>query len=233
MKRVLLALTLLAFGASAFSGAAFGAPAQPSKPKLPDTPLASETAFVQAQTKALNAAYPTPADAEKAGYFRYNNEDSTGAISYANLKWNSAADPANPQPSQLWYDVKGHLLGADYSVPLADSATVPNLWGLNPGRWFEDKRPHVHYVLKNADGSMKYGLAVGGTAFTGAGGNLADPQAATIVKLGKATSEAQVAKVFTFPAQWDVEIWVTPNPNGAFAEKNPLVHPTANAESEM
>jgi len=230
MKRAFLALTLFAFGALAFNSSAFGAMA---KPKLSDKPLPSEVAFVQQVTKDLNARFPTPADAEKGGYFRYNNEDHTGAISYANLAWNSAKDPAHPQPSQLWYDVNGHLLGADFSVPLKDSATKPTLWGLNPGRWFEFRGDHVHYILKG-NPTMAYGHMVRGKAFKAAGGNLSDPQVATLVKLGKVKSANQVAKIFTFPAQWNTEVWLTPNPLGAFAETNPLVHPSKKAgKSEM
>ena len=76
-------------------------------------PQGTEVAFVASIQKDLNARFPTPADAVKAGYFRYSNEDEDGAISYANLHWQSS----NPQsPSQLWYDVKGNLLGADFSV---------------------------------------------------------------------------------------------------------------------
>jgi|SRR5579884_126231 len=232
MKRAVFALTLLAFGAFSFNAATLAATGA-AKPKLPDKPLAAETAFVQQVTADLNKRFPTPADAEKAGYFRYNNEDKTGAISYANLKWNSAQDPSNPQPSQLWYDVKGRLLGADFSVPLKDSATTPKLWNLNPGRWFEFKHDHVHYILKGT-GDAQYGHAVRASDFIKAGGDLSDPQAAAIVKMGKVKSADQVAKVFTFPAQWNVEVWVTPNPLGAFAETNPLVHPSANAgKAEM
>jgi hypothetical protein len=230
MHRGLFTLALVAFSAFTMNNGALAAMA---KPKLPDKPLPSEVAFVQQVTKDLNARFPTPADAEKAGYFRFNNEDSTGAISYANLQWNSAQDPAHPQPSQLWYDVKGHLLGADFSVPLTDRATTPNLWGLNPARWFEVKRDHVHYILKGT-GMSAYGHAVHGTDFTAAGGNLRDPQVDTLVKMHKVNSADQVAKIFTFPAQWNVELWLTPNPLGAFAEKNPLVHPSASAgKSEM
>jgi hypothetical protein len=225
MKRLFFALALGASGALALAGAFAATP-----PKLPDKPLPSEMSFVQSQTKALNAAYPTPADAEKAGYFRYNNEDETGAISYVNLKWNSAADPASPAPSQLWYDVHGHLLGADYSVPLTaqNTATAPNLWGLKPGRWFEFHKSHVHYILSGTTDAA-YGHAVGGAAYVKAGGNLDDPTAAQLVKMGKVKSANDVVKIFTFPAQWDVEIWVTPNPLGAFAEKNPLVKPSKGA----
>lgn len=228
MKRALFALTFVAFSSLAATGC--GALAATMKPKLPDKPLPAEAAFVQSVTKDLNARFPTPADAEKAGYFRFNNEDDTGAISYADLQWNSAADPAKPQPSQLWYDVKGHLLGADFSVPLTaqNSAAPPKLWGLNPGRWFKFGQPHVHYVLHGTTDAA-FGHAVSAAAFTKNGGNLDHPTAAPLVKMHKVKSADDVVRVFIYPAMWDVEVWVTPNPLGAFAEKNPLVHPTKNA----
>lgn len=223
MKRALFTAALLAFTAIA------------AAPKLPNKPLPSEQAFVLTATQDLNAKYKTPADAEKAGYFRYTNEDSTGAISYANLQWNSAADPQHPQPSQLWYDVKGRLIGVDYSIPLtaANTNTAPNLWGINPARWAEFKHAHVHYILKDANGAMTYGKAVRATAYVAAGGNLDAPTAAPLVTMKKAASADAVAKVFTFPAQWDLEFWVVQNPLGAFAGTNPLVKPSANAEKSM
>ncbi|HLI95758.1 MAG TPA: hypothetical protein VKT72_06690 [Candidatus Baltobacteraceae bacterium] len=229
MKRALFALAFLAFGALA-AGGGWNALAAPMSQKLPDKPLPAEVSFVQSVTKDLNARFATPDDAVKAGYFRYNNEDKTGAISYANLNWNSAADPANPQPSQLWYDVKGRLLGADFSVPLTaqNSASPPKLWGLAPGRWFKFSRPHVHYILQGTTDAA-YGHAVRGTDFTKNGGDLSNPTADALIKMGKVKSADQVTKVFTFPAQWDVEVWVTPNPLGAFAENNPLVKPSKNA----
>ena len=61
-------------------------------------PQGAETAFVTSIQKDLMARFPTAADAEKAGYFRYTNEDDTGAISYANLQWQSAR-PATSQPA--------------------------------------------------------------------------------------------------------------------------------------
>jgi hypothetical protein len=228
MKRALFAITLLAFSGLAASGCSALAAAM--QPKLPDKPLPSEVAFVQQQTKDLNARFPTPADAEKAGYFRFNNEDKTGAISYANDKWNSAADPANPQPSQLWYDVKGHLLGADYTIPITaqNSAAPPKLWGLDPGRWYKVKHGHVHYVLKgNTDAA--YGHAVREADYVKNGGDMSNPTAAPFVKMGKVASADMITHVLPFPAQWDVEIWVTPNPLGAFAATDPLVKPSKNA----
>jgi hypothetical protein len=228
MKRALFALTFVAFSAVAAAGC--NALAAADKPKLPDKPLPSEVAFVQQVTTDLNARFATPADAEKAGYFRYNNEDKTGAISYANDQWNSAADPAHPQPSQLWYDVKGHLLGADFSVPLTDQnkSAPPKLWGLDPGRWFKFSHAHVHYVLQG-NTNAAYGHAVKGDDYVKAGGDLNNAIADPFVKMGKVKSTSEVTHVLPFPAQWDVEVWVTPNPLGAFAETNPLVKPSKNA----
>ncbi len=53
---------------------------------------ASEASFVKAIQADLNKRFPTAADAEKAGYVRYTGEDDTGAISYADMHWQSA-DP--------------------------------------------------------------------------------------------------------------------------------------------
>lgn len=222
MKRALVALAVFLFAA---------APA-----KLPDTPLPGELAFVSSVTKDLNARFPNPAAAEKAGYFRYNNEDRTGAISYTNLHWTSNT-PA--QPTQLWYDVKDRLLGADFSRPITmPDSGPPKIWGVNPQRWFKFcRRPctgHIHWIQRDADGTMKYGLAVSGTAFMAAGGNLEHPQVATLVKMGKVKDPSTVVKIFELPAMWDLEMWVVPNPSGAFAAANPLVHPSkANAKGEM
>jgi len=92
-------------------------------------PTAAEAPFVTAVAADLNARFPTPAAAERAGYLRYTDEDDTGAISYANRVWTSADAH---HPSQLWYDAGGRLLGADFSVPY--DAAPPHLFGVEPDR---------------------------------------------------------------------------------------------------
>ena len=192
----------------------------------------AEVQFVASATARLNALYPTTDAAEKAGYLRYNNEDSTGAISYANLQWiTSDLD----HPSQLWYDVNGRLLGADYSQPYTVNgvkAPAPTLWGLNPKRWFMYES-HVHYTYKDATGAIVYGHAVHTPKYVAAGGNLADPQALPLTTITPVKDAASITHVFAFPDMWDVELWVVPNPLGAFAAKNPLVHPSKNARKGM
>ena len=115
----------------------------------------SEEQFVQSVKTDLLARFPHASDAEKAGYVRYTSPDDTGAISYADKKWNS--DPTHP--SQLWYDTSGNLMGADFSVPRPNGEPRPQLWGINPGRWYEFNG-HVHYVItdQRQDGLRPVGL---------------------------------------------------------------------------
>ena len=184
---------------------------------------ASEIAFVHSIQADLMKRFPTAADAEKAGYVRYTDVDNTGAISYANLHWVSAD---SKHPSQLWYDTSGNLLGADFSV-LATSTTRPQLWGINPGRWAEFDG-HIHWVTKDpSSGKLTYDLWLPNDKFVAAGGDVKDPSADTLVKLGKVKAASDVQTIFEFPGIWDLIVWVKPNPNGAFAEKNPNVVTTS------
>ena len=180
-------------------------------------PQGREVNFVQQIQGDLLARFATAADAEKAGYFRYTNQDSTGAISYANLQW-SSIDPTHP--SQLWYDADGKLLGADFSLP--DDQDPPSVWGVNPARWTRF-RPHIHYVYVDATGVTIYGKATHVDAFEAAGGDPDVPTADTLVKMKLVPSLASVKHIFLFPPIWDLQVWIKPNPNGAFAETNPTV----------
>src|SRR5580700_6132044 len=104
----------------------------------------TETTFVQNAQHDLTTRFPHASDAVAAGYVRYTAPDDTGAISYADKQWTS--DPTHP--SQLWYDTDGNLMGADYSVPRPNGEPRPQLWGIDPGRWYEFNG-HVHYVVKD------------------------------------------------------------------------------------
>ncbi|MDQ2817267.1 MAG: hypothetical protein M3T49_03530 [Candidatus Eremiobacteraeota bacterium] len=180
---------------------------------------APEKAFVRSIQTDLNARFPHARDAERAGFVRYTGVDETGAVSYANMHWTSADIR---HPSQLWYDTSGNLLGADFSVPKAGNAR-PNLFGVNPGRWYEFD-DHVHYVVREpATGKMKYDGYIMAPKFAKAGGDPKHPSAAMLMKLGRVKKASDVTCIFDFPSVWDLIVWVKPNPNGAFAEKNPLV----------
>ena len=182
---------------------------------------APEKQFVMSIQAELGTRYATEADAENRGFFRYTNEDDSGAISFANEHWTSA-DIA--QPCQLWYDKHGALLGADYCEPYKPGDPRPKMFGVNPGRWNEFDA-HVHWVGTDQSGKATYDNYVMAPDFIRGGGDPAHPTAAMLVKMGKAQSVASVKKVFAFPSSWDLVVWVKPNPAGAFAWKNPLVKP--------
>jgi len=220
--RLICALALVCF-----SGSAAIAAAPAPKATLSPQPQGAEVAFVQSIQKDLTARFPTAADAEKGGYFRFGNEDEDGAISYANLHWQSG-DPQHP--SQLWYDVHGNLLGADFSVLQSSSAQPPAIWGVNYLRWVSF-REHIHYILNGPNGKEIYG-GLKAKKFSDAGGTVDNPQPETLVKLGIAKNVAEVKRVFLFPSLWDLIVWIKPNPNGAFADKNPLVTPSAAAAKD-
>ena len=206
-----VAVAALALGARALAD---------QNPTYKGAESAAERAFVASIQADLGKRFATTKDAQAAGYFRYTNEDDTGAISYANLQWTSQ-DPKHP--SQLWYDKNGNLLGADFSEPA--SSTRPAFFGVNPGRWYQFDA-HVHYVTVDpATGKLSYDHYIMADKFKAAGFDPAHPTVADLVKMGKVKSTADVAKVFEFPAVWDLIVWIKPNPSGAFAYKNPTVKP--------
>ncbi len=202
---------------------ALAAAAQPS-----NHPTAAEAPFVAKATADLQRLYGTTSEAAAAGYFRYTDEDSTGAISWVNPKYFNSDET---HPSQIWYDVKGRLIGVDYSVVRNGSKSPPSKWGLLPARWF-DFGAHVHYGLKNAMGSPTFGY-VTIKKMAAAGGSTTNPTPADIVKAGKAKAASDVLFAFAFPDLWDTEFWLVPNPLGVFAEKNPAVIPSASAAKQM
>jgi hypothetical protein len=204
------------------------AAAQAMAPKLDGHPTDTEAAFVSTISADLLARFPTTASAMRAGYIRFTDEDNTGAISYANRMWNSA-DPKHP--SQLWYDVNGNLIGADYSELYVDSSSAPNLWGVSPSRW-EKGGAHVHYGLVGPNGTTIYG-AIGSKGLAAVGATVATATTASLVAAGAAKKTSDVRFMFTFPAIWDLQVWLIPNPNGAFAEKNPNLKPSAAAKMQM
>ncbi len=188
--------------------------------KLSPYPSPAEKSFVASVSDDLTTRFATEDDARAAGYIRFTDEDSSGAISFANRKWTSV-DAAHP--SQLWYSAGGRLIGADYSVLQADSPKPPSLFGVDPARWTAIGA-HVHYGLAGPSGTTIYG-ATGEKTMAAAGSSVAHPSASALVAAGIAKNVKDVRFVFTFPAIWDLQVWVIPNPAGAFAENNPKIVP--------
>jgi hypothetical protein len=223
MRRILGLAAVVAFAiASGLSAESSPAPAPTPNPH----PQGSEVAFVSGIQSDLMNRFPAAADAMRAGYFRSGNVDKTGAISYVNLQWQSV-DPQHP--SQLWYDAKGRLLGADFSV-LRNSSAPPKIWGVDPLRWIKFPA-HVHYILTGATGDA-YGYIMA-DKFAAAGGDPTNPNPATVVAMGRASNAEQVVRIYLFPAIWDLIVWVKANPDGAFADKNPDVTPSSDVGHAM
>jgi hypothetical protein len=205
-----------------------GTPA--AAPTAAPAPSPAEAAFLAKIMHDLPMRYPTTQSATRAGYVRFTNEDSTGAISYVNIKaWNTT-DP--DVPAQLWYDVHGRLIGADFSVRRDPAASPPpgppSLFGIDPKRFYT-VGAHIHYVTcDKTNGKCVYGKAIGAKKYATVG-DVEHPTAEGLVKAGVVTDPSTVSAVFLYPAIYDVSIWVVPNPLGQFAEKNPNVKPSAQA----
>jgi hypothetical protein len=204
---------VLAALASASFAAVCALPANADEEPTNNGPLTqSEQQFIASVKADLMRRFPHASDAEKAGYVRYTGVDDTGAISYENNHWNS--DPTHP--SQLWYDVSGNLMGADFSVPRPHGEGRPSVWGVDPGRWDEEDG-HVHFVVKNPDtGKMLYGLWIWNADFAANGGDVNDPSAETLVKIGRVPSVSSVQTIFEYPTQWDLIVWLRPHSTGLF-----------------
>ena len=224
-----LACTVCALGArAAFAQNAMPMASPAAAPTAAPSPNAAEATFLQRIMTNLPKRYPNPASAIAAGWVRYSNEDRTGAISFVNTKYWDTTDP--DLPAQLWYDVNGRLIGADFSIPRAESVTgPPNRFGIDPSRWIRVPA-HVHYVLHDANGTWVYGKAIQAQRYgTANNGDFSHPTAAGLVAAGAVSDPATVSYVFLYPAIYDVSVWVVPNPLGQFADKNPAVIPSPHA----
>jgi hypothetical protein len=208
-------------------------PASGTPPALSPQPTAAEQPFVAKLQRDISARFASLDAARAAGYFQYTGEDDTGAISYVNLHvWNSVDIDV---PNQLWYDVRGRLLGVDYTVLQAQSPAAPTAlfgYAIDPSRWIH-RNAHMHWGYTAADGTLKLG-AMPVAKFTAAGGVPSQDQPdipankAALVATGLPGLIApdQVRFVFLHPAMWDLIVWVLPNPAGAFADANPNVTPS-------
>jgi hypothetical protein len=198
----------------------------PTQSSLSPYPDAAERRLINAVTPELHARFATTQAASAAGYVRYTDEDQVGIISYTNLRW-FADDPAHP--TQLWFDARGRLIGADYTMRVQDQRHRPDVWGLQSGRWAHFIS-HIHYAVREPDRTIRYGSVLDPT-YRANGGDPAHPTAQPLVRLGLARRPSDVLLVFELPEIWIASVWLTPNPNGAFAESDPLVKPTKGKRS--
>jgi hypothetical protein len=184
-----------------------------SSPPLTD----SEKAFVTKASASLNAEYPTTATAQAAGFRLLLGgifDDNT--YDWTNMSFTGVTPD---HPNFLWYDRHGHLAGVDWEFPKTAYASVPppTAFPVRAARWVTIPA-HVHYAYA-VNGETKYGV----TRATPALNKMtitADMLRANGVKL---PANAKLVWAMYHPTVWDLAMWTVPNPNGAFADKNPNV----------
>jgi hypothetical protein len=191
------------------TGAAFAA----TSPPLTD----SEKAFVAKSSAALDAKYPTTETAKSAGFGLL--EGDIGDDNTYNWTNFSFANVTPDHPNFLWYDRRGHLAGVDWEFPKGTTTSAPQLaaFPVRAARWVSIPE-HVHYAY-TLNGKMHYGVTKATPALH-AMTITADMLRANGAKLPK---DAKLNWAMYHPAVWDLAMWTVPNPNGAFAEKNPNV----------
>ena len=181
-------------------------------------PNADETAFIADVTKVLQERYPTTGAAEAAGYFQMTRLEDDGTVIWFNGKWDE--DVGKYDPNFLWYDKNGKLVGLDYEYRVSSTpkAPGPGIYPVMASRWTTIDA-HIHFAYKLPDGTIK---RRGAATIKGVDG---DPTAAQLQTAKLLPANATLLWSHYHPKSWDLGFWLVPNPNGAFADLNPLVKP--------
>jgi hypothetical protein len=195
---------------SALVAIAIAASPQPAKPSQ------SEAAFVAQVTQALTAEFPTTADAKAHGYMQMTHMESDGTIIYATMRYDGI--DVN-HPNFLWYDRNGRLVGLDYEYPKYAWAKPPgaHFYPVASSRW-TTVGSHEHFAYTIAGGPMQYHGARPTPNLEGKTITADELRADGLLPKG-----AKLAWAEFHPSCWDLGFWVVPNPNGAFADLDPLV----------
>ena len=192
--------------------------AMPSaKSTLPPAPAPAEAAFIADVTKTLQAKYPTTAAATAAGYSQMTKLGNDGTAIWFNDRWD--ANVSKYEPNFLWYDKHGKLVGLDYQYTVSANARPPaGAYPVKASRWTTIPA-HVHFAYKLPNGTIKRRGAML------LKGETADPTAAQLKAAKLLPAHATLVWAHYHPKSWDLGFWLVLNPNGAFADLNPLVKP--------
>lgn len=197
---------------SQFSAVTRAADAPPLKPSI------GEADFIGQVTKGLQTKYPTQQSAIAAGYYQMTRVGKDGTSIWTNNKWDGIA---KYEPNFLWYDKHGKLVGLDYQYPVSAWPKPPgaSVYPVAASRWTTID-PHMHIGYKMPDGTTKRHGAEMLASAHGAKPTSAQLRTAKLLPKG-----ATLMWVEMHPKAWDLGFWLVPNPNGAFADLNPLVKP--------
>ena len=181
------------------------------------TPAPAEAAFIADVTRTLQAKYPTTAAATTAGYYQMTRLEDDGTAIWFNNKWD--ANVSKYAPNFLWYDKNGKLVGLDYQYTVSANPKPPaSAYPVKASRW-STIPPHMHFAYKLPNGTVKRRGAML------LKGETADPTAAQLKAAKLLPANASLMWAHYHPKSWDLGFWLVPNPNGAFADLNPLVKP--------
>jgi hypothetical protein len=181
-------------------------------------PNAAEAAFVASVTSTLLQRYPTTVQAQAAGYYQMTKMEDDGTVIWFNDDWGKGV--SKDAPNFLWFDKAGKLVGLDYQYVVALYPQHPgaNVYPVMASRW-STIDAHMHFAYKLLDGTI---VRRGARALKGATG---DPTAAQLTAAKLLPAGATLLWAHYHPKSWDLGFWLVPNPNGAFADLNPLVKP--------
>jgi hypothetical protein len=193
--------------------------AMPSAKSTPaPTPDPAEAAFIADVTKTLQAKYPTSTQATAGGYYQMTRLEDDGTSIWFNDKW--GASVSKYAPNFLWFDKNGKLVGLDYQYTVSTNPKPPStgVYPVKSIRW-STIDAHMHFAYKLPDGKIKRRGAML------LKGETADPTAAQLTAAKLLPPKSTLLWAHYHPKAWDLGFWLVPNPNGAFADLNPLVKP--------
>ncbi len=184
--------------------------AQMSKPN--DT----ELTFISGVQQKLLAKYPNASDALKAGFIQMTGIGDDGTAIYFNRRFDGID---SVHPNFLWYDRNAKLVGLDYEYPVAKSPSPPSTsaYPVLPRRW-TTVATHVHFAYRIGDGPVQ---RKGARVRPNLTGETITAQQLREDKL--LPNHATLLWAYYHPKCWDLGFWLVPNPNGAFAELDPLI----------
>jgi hypothetical protein len=202
--------------ASAFVGSQL---TSASADKLPPKPNAAEASYIATVTKALQAKYPTAHTAVAGGYYQMTRLGRDGTSIWFNDKWDN--DVSKFEPNFLWYDKNGKLVGLDYQYLTSSHPKPPgkDIYPVMGSRWTTIPA-HMHFAYKLPDGTIKRRGAELVPKLHSEMPTAAELRAAKLLP-----AKATLLWAHVHPKSWDLGFWLVPNPNGVFADLNPLVKP--------
>lgn len=176
---------------------------------------ASERLFISSVLYRLMARYPTKAQAMQAGYIAITGIEKDGTAVYFNPRL-MRVDRFHP--NFLWYDKHGRLAGLDYEFPRSLYPKPPaQIFAVSATRW-TSVNEHIHFNYRTGEGLLRMGMSHPRP-------NLRhNPITAPELRADRLLpANSQLVWAYDHPASWDLGFWLVPNPNGAFASRNPLV----------